>query len=133
MDDAYRDAMREHIAQLAEDLAEIKTLLDQHGHLSPIAYRAAERNLQLLIEACIGIAKQTLKAKGVHVPADARQVFAKLQALGLAAASTDWNKVVGMRNALVHDYLNLDPRRITEVIATNKYANLLQFANTLLG
>lgn len=51
--------------------------------LTQIAYRAAERNLQLLIETCIGIAKQSLKAEGLEVPSDARQSFAKLKSFGL--------------------------------------------------
>jgi len=38
--------------------------------------------MQLLIEACIGISKQAIKAKGKQVPSDARQAFNKLAALG---------------------------------------------------
>jgi uncharacterized protein YutE (UPF0331/DUF86 family) len=132
MDEAYRDAMGEHLAQLAEELAEIEGLL-QIGPVTPIVYRATERNLQLLIEACIGIAKQTLKARGVQVPSDARQALAKLRTLGLDPTDADWNRIVGMRNALVHDYLNLDPERITEVVKGGDYKVPLQLARTLLG
>ena len=31
-----------------------------------------------------------------------------------------------MRNALVHDYLNLDPERISEVIANDHYLKLFE-------
>lgn len=133
LDSAYRDAMREHLGQLAEELLEIKALLSQQGHLSAIAYRAAERNLQLLIEACIGIAKQSLKAQGLQVPSDARKAFSKLNSLGLDSSGADWNRVIGMRNALVHDYLNLEPERIVEVIRNDKYTELLKFAQSILG
>ena len=128
MDNLYKNAMLEQLRQLQEELSEIQTMLVDQGYLSSIAYRAAERNLQLLVEACIGITKQTLKAKGLEVPSDARQSFAKLKSLGLDPTDIPWTKVVGMRNALVHDYLNLDPERISEVIANGHYLKLFEFA-----
>ena len=128
MDELYKSAMREQLRQLQEELLEIQTMLTDKGYLSSIAYRAAERNLQLLVEACIGITKQTLKAQGLEVPSDARQSFAKLKSLGLDPTDIPWTKVVGMRNALVHDYLNLDPERISEVIANGHYLKLFEFA-----
>ena len=128
MDNLYKSAMREQLKQLQEELLEIQTMLADQGYLSGIAYRAAERNLQLLVEACIGIAKQSLKAEGLEVPSDARQSFAKLKSLGLDPTDIPWTKVVGMRNALVHDYLNLDPERISEVIANGHYLKLFAFA-----
>lgn len=128
MDNLYKSAMREQLKQLREELLEIQTMLADQGYLSRIAYRAAERNLQLLVESCIGIAKQTLKAQGLEVPSDARQSFAKLKSLGLDPSDIPWTKVVGMRNALVHDYLNLDPERINEVIANGHYVKLFEFA-----
>lgn len=131
MDEAYRDAMREHVAQLVEDLATIESLTHREQR-SPIVYRATERNLQLIIEACIGIAKQTLKGRGVVVPADARHVFEKIRALDLDPTDADWRRVIGMRNALVHDYLNLDRERILDVVRKGKYRVLQDFAEYCL-
>ncbi|GAB2798443.1 hypothetical protein GCM10027040_26410 [Halomonas shantousis] len=102
------------------------------GQLPPLLYRAAERNLQLLTETCIGIAKQTLKARDTAVPNDARQTFAKLQALGMDNSGTPWNRVVGLRNALVHDYLNLDADIVIGIIRQRHYQQLLDFANAQL-
>jgi len=84
--------------------------------------------MQLLIEACIGIAKQAIKAKGKQVPSDARQAFNKLAALGLDESNADWKRIVGMRNALVHDYLNLDPERVMAAVKSNQYQVLIEFA-----
>lgn len=128
MDEAYRQAMQEQLAQLKEELQEIRDLIVNQGFLPTLAYRAAERNLQLLVEACIGIAKQTLKSEGLEVPGDARQAFAKLKAKGLDTTAVPWPQVIGMRNALVHDYLNLEPERITEVIESGEYLALFDFA-----
>ena len=66
MEEAYKIAKREHLAQIEEEMNEIEALASANN-LSALAYRAAERNLQLLIEACIGIAKQVLKANDFQV------------------------------------------------------------------
>lgn len=132
MDNAYRLAMQEHIAELAEELQQIGDIIQQQGYMPTLIYRAAERNLQLLTEACIGIAKQTLKEKGLHVPTEARQAFEKLKAEGLDNSGIPWQQVIGMRNALVHDYLNLDRQRVAEVITSGKYTALIQFAKQAL-
>lgn len=127
MDTAFKLAMKAQIAEIAEELAEIQTLEAEQGYLPTMAYRAAERNLQLLVEACIGIAKQTLKSLGKNTPNEARQVFEKLKAEGQDHSNIPWNKVVGMRNALVHDYLNIDRERIISVIRNNHHSELITF------
>ncbi len=132
MDTAYKLAMKAQIAEIAEELAEIQALEAEQGYMPTMAYRAAERNLQLLVEACIGIAKQTLKSLGKHTPPEARQVFAKLKAEGQDHSQIPWNQVVGMRNALVHDYLNIDRERIIDIIRQGHYLALIRFAQEKL-
>ncbi|TFH87412.1 DUF86 domain-containing protein [Billgrantia azerbaijanica] len=124
--------MREHIATLAEELAQLHRAASRPEGLDPLLYRAAERNLQLLTEAGIGIAKQRLKSLGAVVPSDARQAFAKLQALGHDSSDTPWNKVIGLRNALVHDYLNLDAEIVESIIRRRDYQKLFDFAEAQL-
>lgn len=131
MDEIYRQAMQEQVAELAEEIGEIAAELEA-GNYRRTTYRAAERTLQLLVEACIGIAKQTLKAQGKEVPSEARQAFSKLRMLGLDTTNAEWGKIIGMRNALVHDYLNLDPERVLDVIRQGHYKVLLEFAKERL-
>jgi uncharacterized protein YutE (UPF0331/DUF86 family) len=132
MDNIYRTAMKAQVAELAEELEEILLHIEREAVTSKMVYRSAERSLQLLTEACIGIAKQSLKGAGKEVPADARKAFSKLRMLGMDSTGADWNKIIGMRNALVHDYLNLDPDRIMEVIKNKHYQTLLDFAEARL-
>ncbi len=40
----------------------------------------------------------------------------------------DWNSIIGMRNALVHDYLNLDREKILQVVKDSRYRVLIDFA-----
>jgi uncharacterized protein YutE (UPF0331/DUF86 family) len=98
----------------------------------PLLHRAAERNLQLLTEACIGIAKQRLKSLGSVVPSDARKAFEKLRSLGYDDSDIPWNKVIGLRNALVHDYLNLDDAIVADIIRRKEYRQLLELAGKQL-
>jgi uncharacterized protein YutE (UPF0331/DUF86 family) len=128
MDELYRDAMKEQVLGLKEEIEDILAELVKNPAPSRMVYRSAERSLQLLTEACIGIAKRTLKAEGKQVPSDARQAFSKLKSLGLDSTSADWNRIIGMRNALVHDYLNIEPDRVLDVIRLKHYEVLLDFA-----
>ncbi len=128
MDELYRDAMKEQVLGLKEEIEDILEELVKNPIPSRMVYRSAERTLQLLTEACIGIAKRTLKAEGKQVPSDARQAFSKLKSLGLDSTDADWNRIIGMRNALVHDYLNIVPERVLDVIRLKHYEVLLDFA-----
>ncbi|MBZ9539602.1 DUF86 domain-containing protein [Modicisalibacter tunisiensis] len=133
METEYINAMREHLATLAEELALLHQAATAPDGLNALLYRAAERNLQLLTEACIGIAKQRLKSLGVVVPSDARQTFSKLKSLGHDDSGIPWNKVIGLRNALVHDYLNLDAEIVETIIRRRDYQNLVDFAEAQLA
>lgn len=132
MEPEYVQAMRERMSTLAEELEQLHQAASEPGGLTPLLYRAAERNLQLLTEACIGIAKQRLKSLGAVVPSDTRQAFAKLQSLGHDDSGIPWNKVVGLRNALVHDYLNLDLGIVDTIIRQQEYRILIRFAERQL-
>jgi uncharacterized protein YutE (UPF0331/DUF86 family) len=131
-DKVYCDAMREHLARLEEEFTEIEALAAAN-RFTPLIYRATERNLQLLIEACIGTAKQAIKSKGQVVPSDARQAFDLLRQQGEDAGKLEWPKVIGMRNALVHDYLNIESARIMDVINGRLHHDLFAFVRHLIG
>ena len=55
--------------------------------------------------------------KIILLPVDAYSVFEKLMDLQLISADDkeEWQRIIGMRNAIVHDYLNLDERVIKAI------------------
>lgn len=132
LDEYYQDSMLEHLKELREEMAEYRSMLPESGSPSMMLYRAIERTMQLLIEACIGIAKQGLKASGKEAPSDARKAFEKIKAMGLDHTEADWNRIIGMRNALVHDYLNLDPEKVLAVVRKGQHEELFSFAFSVL-
>ena len=91
--------------------------------------KGAERLLQILVESCIGVAKHWLKSQGKTLPSDAYLVFEKLTELQLLSPDEiqDWQRVIGMRNAIVHDYLNLDEKVIKAVVVNKMYNKLQRF------
>ncbi len=128
MDNTYTFSMREHLLELQSDLVGLSEIHSERV-LSRYEYRAAERSLQVLIEACIGIAKHWSYAINKAAPADAYSAFDKLSQAGISAVNeVPWKQVIGMRNALVHDYLNIDPEIIRMVIKTQTYKALFEFS-----
>ena len=59
-DNAYIGALRISLSRYQAELSEIRAILALRA-LSNLEYRAAERTLQVSIEACIGVAKHWAK------------------------------------------------------------------------
>ena len=130
--EAYVASIKEHVAECVEDLNELAKIAGQR-EWSRIERKAVERLLQVLIEACVGIAKQWLKHQKKVVPSDAYQAMQKLADYQQLSAEElqKWHKVIGMRNAIVHDYLNLDPRILKSVVVSKSYRDLQNFIGKL--
>jgi uncharacterized protein YutE (UPF0331/DUF86 family) len=123
---AYSASMQDHIQQIVsqlDQLASIDRSLNQFESL------AAERLLQVLIEACIGISKHWVKHQGLGIASDANRAFILLDQSGQwTNKELDWRKIIGLRNALVHDYLNIDQQVILDVVNKRRYKALAGFA-----
>ena len=129
-DNAYIGALRISLSRYKAELSEIRAILVLRA-LSNLEYRAAERILQVSIEASIGVAKHWAKTLAGHTPQDAYQAFEILAQRGELSPDTliGWRKIIGLRNALVHDYLNIDPEIIRSVIAQGYSDQLFTFAD----
>ncbi len=92
-------------------------------------YLAAERLLQIYTELCIGLAKHCVKKIQTVSTNEAYQAFQLLHSDGLLSANdlVEWKKIIGMRNGLVHDYLNIDLLIVENIIQQKKYMTLSEF------
>lgn len=70
----------------------------------------------------IAAEQQALKAHGHPVPTSAHDAFASLVTHGLldAAALPQWNAVIGLRNRLVHDYMNVNMAQVLALLAQRR-------------
>ena len=83
--------------------------------MTPLKQAGVLHALQILIENAIGKAKQLLEASDQPVTVSACDAFKAL-------ASRDhltqvelpaWNAIIGLRNRIVHDYMNIDMEQVT--------------------
>ena len=97
--------------------------------LNPLEQNGVLHALQVLIENAIGKAKPLLKASGETVPISAYDAFAALVRNGEIeqAQLPAWNAVIGLRNRIVHDYMNIDMTKVLELISQGRHAFVTEF------
>ena len=97
----------ELVSRLRATIAELRSALAGLPQtLSPRDEAALERWLQVAIQICIDLGDRILGARGVEEPARQADVFIALRGLGVLTReqASDMNRMVDLRNALVHDY-----------------------------
>lgn len=125
---ANLSAIRLNAKTYQSELKELHEILAERN-LSTFEYRAAERSLQFSIEAAIGVAKHWAKSLSGNSPNEAYQAFEVISQYQLLTLEQliNWRKVIGLRNALVHDYLNIDPNIMRSIIAQGYYQQIFEF------
>ena len=110
-------------------LDEARITLLAGGTLSRLEQNGVLHAIQVLVENGIGKAKQLLKASAKQVPLSAYDSFLGLTEIGAVKASdlTLWNAAIGLRNRIVHDYMNIDMRRVLELVKNGQYRFITEF------
>lgn len=91
--------------------------------LAPLEQNGVLHALQVLIENAIGKAKQLIKGSGEVVPISAYDAFAALSRQGKIDQEqlSAWNAVIGLRNRIVHDYMNIDMPKVLDLVRQGRY------------
>lgn len=112
-------------------LDEAKQRLEVGEHFSDMEKLGIIHALQVLIENAIGKAKHLLKAKQQVIPVSASDVFQLLQQLNLISAveKRQWDKTIGFRNTVVHEYMNVSEDIVFAIIRNQEYQFTLNFLN----
>ena len=115
--DNYVASVTEHIEQCIDKLDDFSVQFSDSG-LTANDYLAVERLLQILIESAIGFAKQWVKLLNKPIPSNAYDAFMVLNDCQLITKDElqQWKSMIGLRNVLVHDYLNVNTEVIDKVI-----------------
>jgi len=110
-------------------LDEAKERLLGNGSLSRLEQNGVLHAIQVLVENAVGKVKQLLKAAEKQVPLSAYDSFISLSDLGLIQESDlpAWNAAIGLRNRIVHDYMNIDMQRVLELVKNDQYRFVTNF------
>jgi uncharacterized protein YutE (UPF0331/DUF86 family) len=97
--------------------------------LSELEQNGVLHALQLLIENAIGKAKHILKAHSLPVPVSAYDAFRDLAAMSRPTITDleQWYSIIGLRNRIVHDYLNLDMQHVLRLVSNNAHMFIYDF------
>ncbi|MDK9718786.1 MAG: DUF86 domain-containing protein [Trichlorobacter sp.] len=120
----------EFIAQEQTSLMnEASERLKAGDSLSRLEQNGILHALQVLVENAVGKAKQLLKASGKQVPLSAYDSFVSLMQLGIVSETglPAWNAAIGLRNRIVHDYMNIDMHRVLELVKNRQYQFITDF------
>ena len=127
--DLYQAETARIAAEQCALLAEARAILQQGRPLTLLEQGGMLHALQILIENAIGKAKQLLKARQLPVPVSGYDAFKALVHCQLMAPSDlpSWNAVVGLRNRIVHDYMNIDMDQVTALVSENREQFIVRF------
>lgn len=133
MNRAYTESVREHCQLHLEALHELAAILDRR----PLGFHernSAERSIQVVVEACIGLAKHCCRKAGRAVLGDAAAcALTSLELIGPSAIEAERLRgAIGMRNAIVHDDLNLDWQLLEQVLRERAFAALLPYIDAAI-
>jgi uncharacterized protein YutE (UPF0331/DUF86 family) len=127
--DLYQAETARIAAEQGALLTQAKAIVQQGRTLTPLEQGGVLHALQILIENAIGKAKQLLKAIGQPVPLSGYDAFKALATHGLMAPGdvVAWNPIIGLRNRIVHDYMNIDMDQVIALVAADKDQFVVQF------
>jgi uncharacterized protein YutE (UPF0331/DUF86 family) len=119
--------------------AEQSSLLDEAadrlltgGVLSRLELNGVLHALQVLVENSIGKTKQLLNFSGHQVSVSAYDSFTALADNGIIGHEQldEWRSVIGLRNRIVHDYMNIDMDLVKDLVRTKRYQFVTEFLMT---
>jgi len=131
------DIYQAETARIAQEksalLDEARTRLLADGTLSPLEQDGVLHAFQVLIENAIGKAKQLIKARNEQVPVGAYDAFTVLARLGVIqdCDMSSWTAIIGLRNRIVHDYMNIDMMLVLNLVKQDTYRFIVDFLMTV--
>ena len=131
-----RELIATRVAKIREQLrhlARLQTLSRAEFLASTTEQHAVERELQIVIEACLDIGHHVISREGLRRPGDYREVFAVLREAGIIETPLGrrLEEMASFRNRLVHGYLDVEPGRVYDM-ARNELADVEAFVASVV-
>ncbi|MGH3119159.1 MAG: type VII toxin-antitoxin system HepT family RNase toxin [Gaiellales bacterium] len=131
-----RELIATRIAKIREQLrhlSRLETVSREEFLTSPTEQHATERELQIVIEACLDMGHHVISREGLRRPGDYREVFAILREAGIIETSLGrrLEDMASFRNRLVHGYFDVQPGRVYE-IARNELGDVEAFVASIV-
>ncbi len=127
--DIYQAETRHIAREQTAMLDEVVQRLESGHKLTRLEHNGILHALQILIENAIGKARHLLKHSREPVPVSAYEVFAAMRRIGKISDDEidEWNAVIGLRNRIVHDYMNVDLDMVIEWVSARRYQFVTDF------
>jgi uncharacterized protein YutE (UPF0331/DUF86 family) len=110
------------IAKIRQYVALLRKILKQSNEKNfvqdPLIYGNAERYLQLAIQCVLDISNHVVADLRLNLPADNKELFQMLTIHKVLpkALSAKLTLMAGVRNILVHEYLEIDRHRVYSIL-----------------
>jgi uncharacterized protein YutE (UPF0331/DUF86 family) len=124
---------QQETAQIAQRqlsvLDEVAEQIQQGKILSPLEQNGVLHALQVLTENAIGKAKHLIKSTDRIVPLSDYDTFSLLSDTGHIAPEDleNWHRTIGLRNKIVHDYMNIRMEIVLELVEKRDYRFIGEF------
>lgn len=128
-----RDRLAEIRKRLRELKTSVKTVNEEQFLTDSLLADATERRLQVAIQACLDIAGHIVSQAAVKKPKkENKELFLILAELGIIEdkLAKKLVKMAGMRNILVHEYLEIAREKIYQAIKED-LGDIVQFCREI--
>lgn len=115
---------------IAHEEEEILDEMSQKDAWNKIEIRAVKNSIQVLVENAIGKAKRILKHFNCPVvPQKGSDAFEFMYDMDLIDDDVfrTMKSAIGLRNAMIHDYMNFDDAILKNVVTSKKYKDVVAF------
>ncbi|MFC1617224.1 DUF86 domain-containing protein [Candidatus Margulisiibacteriota bacterium] len=130
-DKTYEKEIRNHIEKVSVILKD----LSEKNDYSITDYLAIERALQILIESFIGICRYFIRTKYNLKLSKSGESLNELFKRNIFSKEDfdKYKRIIGYRNILVHDYLNLNPDVTYNILKKKEYLDIKSAQEKLLS
>ncbi len=116
--------------EIAKEETEILDEMSQKQFWSKVEIRAVKNSMQVIVENAVGKAKRVLKHYNCPIIAQkGSDAFSFMYEIGLIDDDTysTMRSAIGLRNAMIHDYMNFNDEILMQVVKTKKYKEVTSF------